>query len=100
MLKETKNSLSAQSVCIANGRHPFHWEKLGKIISPSKAIPWLATCTGSAFACQVDESSVWDLYVTGRDEQNRSQIGRIRIDLLNPTTVLEISEESVISLGE
>ena len=76
------------------------WEKLGKIISPDESIYWMSTCTGSSYAMQIDDSSLFDIYVTGRDKYNRSLIGRIRIDINNPTKLLETTLNPVLSFGE
>lgn len=54
--------------------------------------------TGAAFALPV-RNSVFDIFVTGRDHQNRSNIGRARIDILNPCHIIEMSDEAVFSPG-
>ncbi|MGB1243548.1 MAG: hypothetical protein ACPG49_13555, partial [Chitinophagales bacterium] len=45
-------------------------------------------------------SSQFDIYITGRDRKNRSQIGKIRIDIHQPQQVLEISSKPLYSVGE
>ena len=74
------------------------WENLGKILSPCPESKWMATHTGATFALKVWDS-VFDLYVTGRDDHNRSLIGRVRIDLLNPGRILEMTKGPVLILG-
>ena len=75
------------------------WEKLGKILSPDENIYWMSICTGSSYAMQMEDSSLFDIFVTGRDKQNRSLIGRIRIDINNPTKLIETTVNPVLSFG-
>ncbi len=76
------------------------WTKLGRILQPNPEVEWMATCTGSSFAEQISDSSQFNIYVAGRDDFNRSLIGRIRIDLNDPLTILETTAEPVLGLGE
>jgi len=76
------------------------WEKLGRIIHPDESIYWMATYTGPSFAIQESSSSLFDIYITGRDSKNRSLIGKIKIDINDPQKVLSISEEPIFTLGE
>ncbi|OGI18271.1 MAG: hypothetical protein A3B68_04345 [Candidatus Melainabacteria bacterium RIFCSPHIGHO2_02_FULL_34_12] len=76
------------------------WEKLGRIIVPDPAIKWMVTHTGASFAIPINESSIFNIYVTGRDSKNRSHIGKIQIDIKNPRNVLKISPEPIFSPGE
>ncbi len=85
---------------MTNKTQQIQWHKHGCILQPSTQINWLATHAGSSFALQVDDSALFDIYITGRDQQNRSLIGRVRIDINNPTTILEISSQPVLSLGD
>ncbi len=48
---------------------------------------------------QVGDSSLFDIYVTGRDVANRSQLGRVRIDIRRPRELLMVSKEPVFPLG-
>ena len=75
-------------------------EKIGRILKPDKGIYWMSTYAGPSFAMQVDDSSLFDIYVTGRDSKNRSSIGRVRIDIENPKEIIEITSDPVFSLGE
>lgn len=77
-----------------------HWKSLGRLAAPNPDIGWMATCTGAACAVARNDSSVFDIYVTGRDDQNRSLIGRLAVDLHNPLELLEISPDPVLGLGD
>ena len=76
------------------------WDKLGRILAPDPHIPWMSTVTGSSFGLPVEEGPLCDIYVTGRDDQNRSQIGRIRINLQNPDQILYTAPEALLPLGD
>jgi hypothetical protein len=78
----------------------MRWEKLGRVLAPDRKLAWMSTYTGAAFALRHEGSSVVDLYVTGRDDQNRSQIGLARLDLTRPTQVLDLTPEPVFTWGE
>lgn len=82
---------------IGNGEK---WERMGRILSPDPRIWWMSTFTGPAFADPVDGSDLIDVYVTGRDSENRSQIGLVRISLQDRPTVVSVSPEPVLSCGE
>jgi hypothetical protein len=77
-----------------------HWEKLGRIIAPNQNIYWLATYAGPSFARQINDKGDFDLFVTGRDEKNRSQIGIIKININDPQKIISISPDPVFAIGE
>lgn len=76
------------------------WEKLGCILRPMPEIYWMATYTGPSFAYPLNDRGLFRLYVTGRDKNNRSLIGTVKIDLDSPTKPLSISERPVFDVGE
>ena len=76
------------------------WEKLGRILAPDPRVPWMSTFTGSACAIPLDGGPLCDVYVTGRDDKNRSRIGKIRIDLEAPGKPPEIGSEPLLTLGD
>ena len=76
------------------------WNKLGRIIAPDPGIFWLADYTGPSFADVDDENSdLISIYVTGRDEKNRSRIGVVKFDM-KEMRVKSVTPEPVLSLGE
>ena len=76
------------------------WEKMGRLLAPNPDIEWMSTCTGPAFAHAPDGSELMDVYVTGRDSQNRSLIGIVRIALAGGVPrVLAISPTPVLTCG-
>lgn len=76
------------------------WEKLGCLLSPTSAIPWLQTHTGASFAIDSGEAGVFDLYITGRDAENRSRIGRAKLRIGDTPRIEQIETDPVLSLGE
>ena len=75
------------------------WTKMGLLLGPDKKIEWLAG--GSGPCCAIanrDDASIVDLYVSGRDQQNRSRLGLIRFSL-ESETIVDICETPVLSLG-
>lgn len=78
----------------------FEWQKIGKIIACREDISWMSTWTGASFARRVGDSNNYEVFVTGRDNCNRSKIGKIVIDITNPTNVLHIDDSEVFSLGD
>jgi hypothetical protein len=76
------------------------WEKSGKIISPQKDIFWMQTWTGASFARQIKDTSVVEIFVTGRDDKNRSRIGKVYVDFSQNFRILSIDKDPVFSLGD
>ena len=74
------------------------WEKLGRIIAPDKGIWWLNTHIGASCAVHLKESK-FQLYITGRDEENRSHIGRATIDLEDIHRSIQLESEPCFSPG-
>ncbi len=77
----------------------WRWKKLGRILAPQPDIPWLSTFAGPSFA-MAHRGSLLDLFVTGRDSRNRSQVGRVRIDLNHPEKIIFIDAKPVFSWGD
>ena len=75
------------------------WRKLGPILVPDPKREWMATYTGPSFGVPRPADDVIDVYVTGRDRQNRSRIGVVAIapDRAAPT---RITDAPVFDLGE
>lgn len=77
------------------------WEKIGKIISPTSDIYWMATYTGACCAVQsLLKESVFDIYLTGRDIKNRSEIGVFQININDPLKIITASKNPIFKCGE
>ena len=75
------------------------WEKLGLIIKPNSKIQWMSKWTGASFAIKSTQKDVFDIYVTGRDDQNRSLIGIIKYNIKS-LKVINIDNHPILNLGE
>ena len=76
------------------------WEKLGRFAVADPNVPWMATCTGPSFAVQQESTSKFDIYITGRDEKNRSLVGKVVLDIKNPKKIISLTENPIFTLGE
>jgi len=74
------------------------WEKHGLIITPQKDRWWMQS---HIMVPTVDRvaGSVYRVYFSGRDGENRSHVGFAEIDLEHPEKVLRYSPEPVLSPG-
>lgn len=75
------------------------WVRLGRILRPDPASEWRATFVGASFGRVRADGRRLDVYVTGRDSQNRSRIGVMTLDPARPTEPLAIGDEPVFDLG-
>lgn len=75
------------------------WTKLGLLVGPDPKIEWLAGGSGPCCAiANKNDASIVDLYISGRDSQNRSRLGLARFSLQS-ATIVDICEEPVLTLG-
>ena len=72
-----------------------------KLITPGqKNLPfWLNNFSGSSSLRRISNSSVFEIYITGRDEYNRSVIGKAMWDASNPGKLINIDSNPIMSLG-
>jgi len=76
------------------------WEKRGRILEPTPSLSWLSSSAGPCFVrIHPENAHIAQIYVTGRDEYKRSNIGLVTFDL-QTERVLDISTKPVLSLGE
>ena len=76
------------------------WERLGRILVPDPKIWWLHSHTGASFAVPsraVDDR--FEIFVSGRDERNRSMIGRVHLAMDPDPRIVEIEPEPVLTPG-
>lgn len=77
----------------------MHWIKKGLIYSTKGEVEWSRTHAALPVADRL-EHDLYRIYYTTRDSQNRSSIAFVEIDMKNPTRILQVSEEPVLSPGE
>jgi predicted GH43/DUF377 family glycosyl hydrolase len=76
----------------------MHWRKLGWIYNATGAPAWRSSHAMIPTADHLDNDR-FRIYFAPRDERNRSNIGSLIIDLNNPTEVLEVSPDPVLTCG-
>ena len=73
------------------------WRTLGNFFVPDGKLMWMRTHAAVPFAEVLDEG-LYKIYFSARDEDNRSLTGWIVVDLDNPTRILSVSQEPILSL--
>lgn len=77
---------------------PYKWKKKGLIYKPDGSLWWARTHGMIPTPYQID-SEHYRIYFSGRDDENRSHIGYIVVNMNEPETVLEVSKEPVLAPG-
>lgn len=77
----------------------IRWRKLGLVYRPDGSRPWGRSHAANPVACHV-EGDRWRIYFSPRDEQNRSSISWVEIDMNEPTHVVAEAQEPVLPPGE
>lgn len=73
------------------------WEKSGHIFCSSGQYPWMVSHAANPFAEPISES-IWRIYFTCRDEQQRSHISWLELDI-NSQEVVRIAQKPLLSPG-
>ena len=74
------------------------WEKLGLVFQPNPKFSWMRSYSWVPTAFNL-EDSLFRVYFSGRNDSNLSTTGFFDIDILQPSKILEVSQEPVINLG-
>ena len=75
------------------------WTKLGRIYVPDGSLPWARAYAANPVAEQFDDK-LFRIYFSTRDEQNRSSIGFVEIDIRNPSQFLRAPPIPVLAPGD
>jgi predicted GH43/DUF377 family glycosyl hydrolase len=75
------------------------WRKLGQIYAPDGSKPWMRSHAANPVA-EHREGDRFRIYFSTRDEQNRSSISFVEIDLKDPATILREAEQPVLAPGD
>lgn len=76
------------------------WKKLGRIFDPDEAkVSWFRSHASLPVVQQRDDS-LYRVYFSGRDTDNRAQVGWFEFKLRPPYPVLQMSEEPIIRIGD
>jgi predicted GH43/DUF377 family glycosyl hydrolase len=75
------------------------WRKVGHLYTPDGSKPWMRTHAANPIAEHI-EGDRFRIYFSARDDENRSSIGYVEIDLADPGRILCESPEPVLAPGE
>ena len=75
------------------------WKKLGKIFEPDGRIAWMRTHAAVPIADQLSDN-LYKLYFTSRDDQSRSHLSAIVVDINNPFEHKELATEPLLRPGQ
>lgn len=74
------------------------WRKLGHLFAPSGELPWARSHAANPVPEHL-EGNRFRVYFSARDEQNRSSIGTLVLDLSDSPRVVEVAKEPVLRPG-
>ena len=77
----------------------FKWEKLGPLIKPTEDIKWMVSHIGASFAVK-REDNLFDLYITGRNKDNISSIGKGILEVGSNPKIVSIEKEPILTKGK
>lgn len=77
----------------------MNWEKKGLIFIPDKDINWMVAYAALPVAYHLD-GDIYRIYFAGRNDRDQSSIGYFEMDITNPTEVINVSKEPVLSYGD
>ncbi len=77
----------------------MEWVKKGLIVNPARFCSWAESHAMLPVADWLHDD-VFRIYFSGRDQENRSLIGWVEIDINRPTEVLRASETPALGLGD
>lgn len=77
------------------------WQRLGRLLAPTERIPWLRNWTGASAVLPIPRAhGEFELFVTGRDDLNRSEIGVVRIGIdAGEIRIIDHRDEPVLRRG-
>ncbi|HEV7877725.1 hypothetical protein [Bradyrhizobium sp.] len=75
------------------------WRKLGHIYAPDGSLPWARSYAANPVAEHI-EGDLFRIYFSSRDEQNRSSIGFVEIDINKPAKILRVADRPVLTPGD
>jgi predicted GH43/DUF377 family glycosyl hydrolase len=74
------------------------WRKLGRVYQPDGRTPWMRTHAANPTPEHLGDDR-FRIYFSSRDDENRSSIGFVEIDLADPATIVRESVEPVLGPG-
>jgi len=77
----------------------MQWQKLGLVFCPADNYEWMVSHAANPIAKHLEED-VFRIYFSSRDQENRSSIGFVEIDIKHPDQILRLCDKPVIHHGE
>lgn len=74
------------------------WNKIGLIFNASQQLPWMNSHASVPIAENI-ENDLFRIYFSSRDCDQRSHTGYVVVDIKNPSEIIALSKEPVISPG-
>ncbi|MDF2690477.1 MAG: hypothetical protein K0S29_332 [Gammaproteobacteria bacterium] len=75
------------------------WKKLGRVFVADNHFPWMISHAANPIAEDLGDD-IYRIYFNCRDQSNKSNIGFVEINILDPLTILDVSEKPVLAPGE
>jgi len=75
------------------------WKKLGQIFVPNENYNWMVSHASPPFPCHLRDS-IYRVYFSTRDKENRSSVAYVDIDIYEPLKVLTVASSPVLTIGE
>jgi hypothetical protein len=75
------------------------WKKLGQFILPNTSLFWNQSHAMLPTPDHI-EGDIFRIYYSGRDNQNRSHIGAVTVNLYQPHKILDITDQPLLSPGQ
>lgn len=75
------------------------WKKLDLVFCPNGELWWMQTHASLPTVDRIGEY-LYRIYFASRDEDNRSRIGYVEIDIREPNTIISLRDEPVLDIGE
>jgi len=75
------------------------WKKLGRVFVPDNHHPWMETHAANPVVEHLDED-IYRVYFSGRDNNNRSSIGYVDVDINPPFKIIGVAPRPLVVPGE
>ncbi len=75
------------------------WQKLGLVFVPNTPTPWMETHAANPVVEHLEED-IYRVYFSGRDNNNRSSIGYVDVDINPPFKIIGVSPKPLVVPGE
>ena len=77
----------------------MQWKKLGRVFVPDNHPPWMETHAANPVVEHLDED-IYRVYFSGRDNNNRSSIGYVDVDIKPPFKIIGVAPRPLVVPGE